>query len=74
VETLNREARSLYPLLWATLPGPSTSHLVIPATKLMDLHPNTFSLDDLRTKPEGEWAVDLNNKSNIYLADYKTNL
>jgi hypothetical protein len=36
-------------------------------------HPNTFTLDDLRTKPE-TWAVDPDNKSSINLADRKTNL
>lgn len=35
--------------------------------------PNTFTLDDLRTKPEGEWVVP-DNKSSINIADHKNNL
>ena len=38
------------------------------------IQPNTFTLDDLRTKPESEWAVDPDNKSSINIADRKTNL
>jgi hypothetical protein len=34
--------------------------------------PNTFTLDDLRTKPEGEWAVP-DNKSSVNIADRKNN-
>jgi hypothetical protein len=37
-------------------------------------HPNTFTLDDLRTKPESQWEADPDNKSSINLADRKTNL
>lgn len=36
-------------------------------------HPNTFTLDDLRTKPEGEWVVP-DNKSSVNLTDRKNNL
>jgi hypothetical protein len=34
-------------------------------------YPTTFTLDDLRTKPESEWVVDPDNK---HLVDRKTNL
>ena len=37
------------------------------------VQPNTFTLDDLRTKPEGEWVVP-DNKSSINIADRKNNL
>jgi len=37
-------------------------------------HPNGFTLDDLQTKPESEWAVDPDNKSSINTVDRKTNL
>jgi hypothetical protein len=36
--------------------------------------PNTFTLDEMRTKPEGEWAVGPDNKSSINIADRKNNL
>jgi hypothetical protein len=36
--------------------------------------PNTFTLNDLRTKPEGDWVVGPDNKSSINIADRKNNL
>jgi hypothetical protein len=38
------------------------------------IQPNTFTLDDLRTKPESEWAVGPHDKSSISIADRKNNL
>lgn len=41
----------------------------------LSTQPHTYTLDDLRTKPEGEWgSVDPDNKSSIKDAERKNNL